>query len=207
MSNSADSKKDTAGNSGRRGAIRRQFIGALAFFILTLIAVGALFDSAPPPSLADVQIEIPPRPAESADEFSAPIKAEPEPPIAVESDSESEAESVVVVEEVAPAAAAEESAEELNSESSAEFIPLKESAPDDFVVQAIAVSEKEKAEKIAADLRAQGLPSFVEPRTHDGGKIIYRVRIGGYANRADAELDRQKAVAAGMKSAIVLDLR
>ena len=206
MSNSADSKKDTAGNSGRRGAIRRQFIGALAFFILTLIAVGALFDSAPPPSLADVQIEIPPRPAESADEFSAPIKVESEPPIAAESDSEAEAESVVVAEAVAPAAA-EESAEELDSESSAEFIPLKESAPDDFVVQAIAVSEKEKAEKIAADLRAQGLPSFVEPRTHDGGKIIYRVRIGGYANRADAELVRQKAVAAGMKSAIVLDLR
>lgn len=57
-----------------------------------------------------------------------------------------------------------------------------------------AYATRENARVVVARLRAAGLPGYEEPTTA-AGKQAWRVRIGPYANRADAEAARVAAVA------------
>ena len=54
-----------------------------------------------------------------------------------------------------------------------------------YFIQVIATSKKEAAEKVAADLRKLGLPSYTEI-VRRRGSDLWRVRVGRFAAEADA---------------------
>jgi DedD protein len=62
---------------------------------------------------------------------------------------------------------------------------------DGWVVQVGSFSVQGTAQQIAAKLKGQGFPAFVEP-VQVNGKTLYRVRVGTMANRASADAALQK---------------
>jgi cell division septation protein DedD len=64
--------------------------------------------------------------------------------------------------------------------------PRRETPPGGFRVQVLSVSSRADAEAEAARLSRQGLPARVEPGTGPRG-TVYRVRVGPYATREEAE--------------------
>ncbi|WML91675.1 SPOR domain-containing protein [Thiothrix lacustris] len=60
-----------------------------------------------------------------------------------------------------------------------------------FVIQVLASSDKASADSVAAPLKADGYQVSVSPVTA-GGKTIYRVNVGGFANRAAADAAQVK---------------
>ncbi|GBC83658.1 Levansucrase [bacterium HR11] len=52
-----------------------------------------------------------------------------------------------------------------------------------FVLQVIALQDSAKAHALVEKLKAQGLPAYMEP----SAKGLYRVRVGPYATRREAE--------------------
>ena len=63
----------------------------------------------------------------------------------------------------------------------------REPDSDGFVVQVAAVSQRSEAEVIAADLDAKGYQTFIAS-PDDGAARIFRVRVGKFADRAEAEI-------------------
>jgi cell division septation protein DedD len=64
--------------------------------------------------------------------------------------------------------------------------PRREPASGGFRVQVLSVSSRTDADAEAARLSRQGLPARVEPGTGPRG-AVYRVRVGPYATREEAE--------------------
>jgi cell division septation protein DedD len=62
-----------------------------------------------------------------------------------------------------------------------------EPAGEGFVVQVAAVSRRPEAEAIAGDLSTKGYPAFVTT-LGSGAPLVFRVRIGKYSDRREAEL-------------------
>ena len=67
----------------------------------------------------------------------------------------------------------------------------KAGAAGDFVIQVLASSDKANADALAAPLKADGYNVAVAAATA-GGKPIYRVNVGGFANRAAADAAQAK---------------
>jgi cell division septation protein DedD len=60
-----------------------------------------------------------------------------------------------------------------------------------WIVQLSALQDRSAAAKIAGDLAAKGYPAFVvDPAP--GAPVIYRVQVGGYADREKADQARQR---------------
>lgn len=58
--------------------------------------------------------------------------------------------------------------------------------PDQWAVQVAALSERDNADKLAAQLKSQGFPAFVG-KFKDGSRTLYRVRVGPVKTRDEAE--------------------
>jgi D-alanyl-D-alanine carboxypeptidase len=75
--------------------------------------------------------------------------------------------------------------------SSVTFIPQEEdakvSAPDGYILQLGAFRERERAEFLARQFLHRGLETFIEKVTPVNGETTYRVRVGPYAARNEAE--------------------
>ena len=76
-------------------------------------------------------------------------------------------------------------------------------ATDAWSVQTVALTDVGRADATAADLRAAGLPAFVEATVRDG-VTWHRVRIGCYGAEADARLIADLARAVGADAATVV---
>ena len=55
-----------------------------------------------------------------------------------------------------------------------------------FVIQVLSTADSAKANALVAALKTDGFPAFVQPVSTGGGNT-YRVRVGPYASRPDAE--------------------
>ena len=55
-----------------------------------------------------------------------------------------------------------------------------------YFIQVVATSKKESAEKVAADLRKLGLPTYTEI-VRRRGSDLWRVRVGRFATEDDAK--------------------
>jgi cell division septation protein DedD len=58
--------------------------------------------------------------------------------------------------------------------------------PGAWIVQVIALRDPAAARNVVKDLASKGFPAFLVNPAHDM-PVIYRVQVGGFANRADAE--------------------
>ena len=67
-------------------------------------------------------------------------------------------------------------------------------ASDPYTVQVAALRSADAAEQFAGRLRAKGFPAYVVEPAPDGPVAMYRVRVGRYADRGEAERVRQRLV-------------
>lgn len=81
--------------------------------------------------------------------------------------------------------------------------PVDGTAPTEFYVQAGAFSRSEEAERQRASLAMLGFGARITER-EQAGRTIYRVRLGPYARRAEADTARQSLDGNGIQAAVVL---
>jgi cell division septation protein DedD len=86
---------------------------------------------------------------------------------------------------------ADDAAEPASGASSDAMMPAA-AAGGDYAVSFGRYASATDADKVVAALRASQLPGYQESTT-DGGRTLYRVRIGPYATQADAEAARLRA--------------
>ncbi len=65
--------------------------------------------------------------------------------------------------------------------------PFSEDTDSRWTIQVAAVTVKKEADKIAEKLSAKGYPAYVVTVGRGPGPTVYRVRVGRFANREDAE--------------------
>jgi DedD protein len=81
--------------------------------------------------------------------------------------------------------------------------PQPAPAEGEWAVQLGAFSERPRADALAATMRDAGFPAFVQ-RAEMANGVLYRVRIGPFADRDEAEgLLRQVAEASGERAVVV----
>jgi len=69
-----------------------------------------------------------------------------------------------------------------------------------YTVQVSASAIEAKAQKVIAELKAEGFPVFLAPqRRSRAGHRLFRVRVGPYPTREEAENVRDKLVQSGFK--------
>jgi cell division septation protein DedD len=87
---------------------------------------------------------------------------------------------------------ADDAAEPASSNSTDTAMMPASTAGGDYAVSFGRYASATDADKVVAALRASQLPGYQESTT-DGGRTLYRVRIGPYATQADAEAARLRA--------------
>lgn len=184
-----------------RTRARRRLIGAAALLLVVVIAVPMVLDPAPRAVADNIPIDLPsdrtpfapkllsspaalPGAAYSAAASDAPVGA-PAAPGSVPDAGTAEAPVI----SPAPAAGAPA------AENAARKTPQ-------IYVQAAALAKEGTARELSEKLGRSGLTSFIE-RTESNGNTRYRVRLGPFATRDEAERTRARLHALGVNSNIV----
>jgi DedD protein len=126
-----------------------------------------------------------------ADKSSAKATEKPAEKSEKQADKQADKSAEKPAEKSADKAAADKAADAQRAREILEGKAPKASKDGRFFVQAAAPRNEQSARDLAARLKAAGLPSFTERvQASDGPR--YRVRVGPYANRADAERARAR---------------
>ena len=201
-------RKDEASNADRsdpaqqlRARARRRLIGAAALLLAAVIVVPMVLDPAPKPLPGNIPIELPSEKSPFKPRIAIPAVPEPGnapmiPPPDAEPDAKatkaapaSESKSAAV--DSKPAAKAPEKAETAKSTTTARIY-----------LQIAALGSEPAARDLAARLKKAGHAAIVEKvDTKEGAR--WRVRVGPYASREDAEQARTKLRAAGFQATAV----
>ena len=167
-------------------ALKQRLIGAVVLVALAVIFLPMLIKGpAPDSGVSDVPLTVPATPGGQYETRELPLVAPGNAP----------AGGVVGMDNDAPAASA--SASEAiplgaaSTDTSAPMLPAS-TAGGNFAVNFGAYATPADADAVIARLKQSSLPAFREPATING-KTAYRVRIGPYAERADAEAVRLQA--------------
>jgi DedD protein len=222
-----DARLDPA--AGLRARARHRLIGAAALLLAVAIVVPMLLDPEPRPVSENIPIDIPsertpftprlslpPEPAADAagtpppDQAPAAAVAKPEPATEARSEKRSEAKSETSV--AAPAAkleASNEDAKPVKAELAkaeeprkAADAPVAAAKGGKFAVQAAAPASEKAAHDMADRLKKGGFTAYTEKvETKDGTR--YRVRVGPYATRDDAEKARARLKSQGIAGNLV----
>lgn len=207
-----------------RARARRRLIGAAALLLLVVIVVPMVLDPEPRPVPDNIPIDIPsekskfsprlalpPVPAQESGPVApppdaAPSKAAPAGPAASSSVAPSPA--VVDTAKDKPVKSAEASKaderrarEVLDGKAGTEKVPVPVKGGK-FAVQAAATSSEAAAVELSERLKKAGLPPYTERiDTAEGAR--YRVRVGPYASREEAERVRGRLKTLGINANIV----
>jgi len=199
--------------AGLRARARHRLIGAAALLLAVAVVVPMLLDPEPRPVAANIPIDIP----SERTPFTPRLSLPPVP--AAES-------AVTPPPDAAPAPAKPESKAETKVEARAEAPPRMEPRADDtkatkaeeprkvaeaapppakggkFAVQAAAPASEKSARELVDRLKKGGLAGYTEKvETKDGTR--YRVRVGPYATREDAEKARAQLKTQGISGNLV----
>lgn len=209
---------------------RRRLIGAAALLLAAVVLVPMLLDPAPKPVADNIPIEIPsertpfsprlPLPPDPAQVQSGPP---PDAAAPVEGKAAADAGSAPKdagkpAEPARPAARAEQKAEPKSerSDDGQRARALLEGKADPaakgdkaagkgaagFLLQVAALGNEKAAAEMAARLKKEGLPAFVENvQVKDGAR--WRVRVGPFASRAEADRERARLREAGFSANLV----
>lgn len=167
-------------------ALKQRLIGAVVLVALAVIFLPMLIKGpAPDSGVSDVPLTVPATPGGQYETRELPLVTPGNAP----------AGGVVGMDNDAPAASASASeAIPLGStptDATAPMLPAS-TAGGNFAVNFGAYATPADADAVIARLKQSSLPAFREPATING-KTAYRVRIGPYAERADAETVRLQA--------------
>ena len=195
-------------------ALKERIIGAAVLVIFAVLVVPIFLDG--PPGDGDVVTERVLLPGQDDQKTQTVVldrdREEPVPAAATPSPDKQEPvveESVdeepvrdeprpAVVQQAEPEAAS--AAPEPESETTA--TPAATSTTGMWAVQLGSFSNKDNAEKLAADLRKQGYAAFLSQLTTDKG-LLHRVRIGPQKDRASAEAMAGRLAKVGHKGQVV----
>jgi DedD protein len=212
-----------------RARARRRLIGAAALLLLVIIVVPMVLDPEPKPVPDNIPIDIPSEKSKFSPRLTLPPVPAPEnvplpPPDAAPAASAPAADGAAV------AAAKKESAEAAKKESTdsarkdaarpapaakseeqqaraalegkaADAVPVP-SKGGKFAVQAAATSSEAAARELSERLKKAGLSPYTEGvQTAEG--MRYRVRVGPYATREEAERVRARLKSLGISANIV----
>lgn len=165
-------------------ALKQRLIGAVVLVALAVIFLPMLIKGpAPDSGVSDVPLDVPAAPGGQYETRELPLVAPGNAP----------AGGVVGMERTAPAAAPAGASEAvpLGAAPATPMLPASE-AGGNFAVNFGAYASTADADAVIARLKQSRLPAFREP-AEINGKTAYRVRIGPYAQRADAESVRLQA--------------
>jgi DedD protein len=208
---------------------RRRLIGAAALLLAAVVLVPMVLDPAPKPVADNIPIEIPsektpfsprlPLPPDPAQVQSGPppdASAPPDGKAAGDAASASK-DGAKAAEPARPATKAEQKAErsddgqrarallEGKADSVVKGDKSGEKAGDKaggFLLQVAALGSEKAATEMAARLKKDGLPAFVESvQVKDGAR--WRVRVGPFASRAIADKERARLRDAGFSANLV----
>ncbi len=207
-----------------RARARRRLIGAAALLLLVIVVVPMVLDPEPKPVPDNIPIDIPSEKSKFSPRLTLPPVPAPEnvplapPPDAAPSTAPSTAAAASVPEAAkkestepakkdavrpAPTAKAEEQRARAVLEGKAGTEPLPAPAKGGkFAVQAAATSSEAAARELSERLKNAGLPPYTESvQTAEGTR--YRVRVGPYATREDADRVRTRLKTLGINANIV----
>ena len=165
-------------------ALKQRLIGAVVLVALAVIFLPMLIKGpAPDSGVSDVPLTVPATPGGQYETRELPLVTPGNAP----------AGGVVGMDNAAPAASASE-AVPLGAapDAAAGAMSPASTAGGNFAVNFGAYATSADADAVIARLKQSSLPAFREPATING-KSAYRVRIGPYAERADAETVRLQA--------------
>jgi len=216
-----DNRLDPA--AGLRARARHRLIGASALLLAVAIVVPMLLDPEPRPVSENIPIDIPserapftPRlslpPVPAADAAGTPPPDQAPAAAGSKADSVAEpradkrSEARIEQDAAAPAARSEAKAEDAKPAKAED--PRKDEAPPapskggKFAVQAAAPASEKAAREMADRLKKGGFTAYTEKaETKDGTR--YRVRVGPYATRDEAEKARARLKAQGINGNLV----
>jgi DedD protein len=177
-----------------RARARRRLIGAAALLLLVVVLVPMVLDSSPRAVPDNIPIDLPSDRTEFAPKPS-PANVAPAP-----------AADAAATTPAAPGSAADAAAVADDAGAGKE---ANEPKPDarhaqrgHIFVQAAALAKESAAKELAGRIGKSGLAPFVE-RTESNGNARYRVRLGPFATRDEAERTRARLHELGVNSSIV----
>ncbi len=200
---------------------RRRLIGAFTLALTAIVVVPMVFDSQPNPHPEEIVIKIP-----DQDSLGKPlpgardIPAEPSAPAvlldAPQPEAKSEGNAPVssgTAEKPAPAAKAETSVKSASADSAKSSEESKRAqaalqgksevkTDDRYVVQVGAYSSAEKVKQLQDKLNLAGIKSFTQKVNAGKGEMI-RLRVGPFAEHAEAEAAEKKIKAAGLSGTVM----
>ncbi|MGB3918561.1 SPOR domain-containing protein [Thiothrix litoralis] len=119
------------------------------------------------------------------------VNEKPVPRATSEDSAKAAAAKVAAAKKAAEDKAAAEAKAAAEKAAAAKSVALANAGAGGFVVQVMASSDKASADGVAAPLKADGYDVAVVPATVSG-KAIYRVNVGGFADRAAADAAQAK---------------
>jgi cell division septation protein DedD len=167
-------------------ALKQRLIGAVVLVALAVIFLPMLIKGpAPDSGVSDVPLEVPATPGGQYETRELPLVTPGNAPSGGVVGLDSNAPTPATASEAVPLGATP-------SSTPAAMLPAS-TAGGNFAVNFGAYATPADADAVIARLKQSSLPAFREPATING-KTAYRVRIGPYAERADAEAVRLQAV-------------
>jgi DedD protein len=177
---------------------RRRLLGAAVLVGLAIVAFPLVFETQPRPVPMDLPIVIPSREAAQGVSVRAP---EPALPASLPDDAEAQAAEV----EPTPARAEPEPPAPVQATAATAPPPQGASQPAAlarFVVQVGAFADRGTAQEARRKLEARGLKTYTQvAKTKEGDRI--RVRLGPFAQRAEADKVAAKAKAIGLAGTVL----
>lgn len=202
--------------AGLRTRARHRLIGAAALLLAVAIIVPMLLDPEPKPVAANIPIDIPSERTPFAPRLSLPpvpasdSAVTPPPdqaPAATPAKAEPKAETKAEAKPEAKAEAKPEAAPKVEPRAEEPGKVAEATAPaavkgGKFAVQAAAPASEKSARELVDRLKKGGLASYTEKvETKDGTR--YRVRVGPYATREDADKARARLKSQGISGNLV----
>ena len=188
---------------------RRRLIGASALVLAAIIGLPMIFDSEPKPLTNDIAIQIPSRDKQAAGTVTTAL---PEQPVEAKKSQPSGSTTAEVKSDATPGALAAQVSTEKSTVASnlkpGQEKPVQKSADNStpanekaaatrFVLQVAAVANKSKADELQTKLKQAGIKTYLQKiSTKDGER--YRVRVGPFSSRDDAEKMRSRIVKMGL---------
>jgi DedD protein len=201
-----------------RARARRRLIGAAALLLLVVVVVPMVLDPEPKPLADNIPIDIPSEKTKFSPRLALPPVPAPEnAPLAPPPDAPPPATTATAPAAVADAPAATKARESRTDETKAAKAALPAKAEEakatadrlpapvkggKFAVQAAATSTEAAARELSERLKKAGLAPYTE-RVDTAEGARYRVRVGPYASRDDAERVRARLKSLGINANIV----
>lgn len=169
--------------------MKRRLVGAVVLIALGVIFIPMILDGSGRSGRSAVDVEIPPAPVYDVPDRLPPTSTPPTPPTppAHQDPPRRSEEASLKAVPSAPASRPSEPRREVPEAEESKESGAGVASPSAWVVQVGSFEDETKATALRDRLRKGGFPTFVETYRAEGGKTLYRVRVGPELKRELAE--------------------